>query len=120
MAFWTMGFNQHTRSVWCNNMVYNIHLLTGKIATPGSGPFSLTGQPSACGSAREAGSLHSSLGFPTLGGFVGGIICWGGFNTAMEATNSEALRTGCHEMRDKVFAELKTTIHSTNRSGGHA
>jgi hypothetical protein len=65
-------------------------LLSGKTATPGNGPFSLTGQPCACGTAREAGSLHSSLGFLTLGGFVGGIIFWGGFNTAMEATNSEA------------------------------
>ena len=36
MSFWTMGFNQHTRGVWCNNMVYNIHLLTGKISTPES------------------------------------------------------------------------------------
>ncbi|KCV56645.1 molybdopterin-dependent oxidoreductase, partial [Bordetella bronchiseptica] len=39
-SFWTMGFNQHTRGVWCNNMVYNIHLLTGKISTPGNSPFS--------------------------------------------------------------------------------
>ena len=38
MSFWTMGFNQHTRGVWCNNMVYNLHLLTGKIATPGNSP----------------------------------------------------------------------------------
>ena len=30
MSLWTMGFNQHTRGVWCNNLVYNIHLLTGK------------------------------------------------------------------------------------------
>ena len=52
MSLWTMGFNQHTRGVWCNNLVYNIHLLTGKIATPGNSPFSLTGQPSACGTAR--------------------------------------------------------------------
>src|SRR5215468_8486832 len=35
VSFWTMGFNQHTRGVWCNNLVYNIHLLTGKIATSG-------------------------------------------------------------------------------------
>jgi nitrate reductase NapA len=54
MSFWTMGFNQHTRGVWCNNLVYNAHLLTGKIATPGNSPFSLTGQPSACGTARES------------------------------------------------------------------
>ena len=61
MSFWTMGFNQHTRGVWCNNMVYNIHLLTGKIATPGNSPFSLTGQPSACGTAREVGTFANRL-----------------------------------------------------------
>ena len=38
-SFWTMGFNQHTRGVWANNLVYNIHLLTGKISTPGKQPF---------------------------------------------------------------------------------
>ena len=61
MSFWTMGFNQHTRGVWCNNMVYNIHLLTGKISTPGNSPFSLTGQPSACGTAREVGTFTHRL-----------------------------------------------------------
>jgi nitrate reductase NapA len=61
MSFWTMGFNQHTRGVWCNNMVYNIHLLTGKIAEPGNSPFSLTGQPSACGTAREVGTFSHRL-----------------------------------------------------------
>ncbi len=61
MSFWTMGFNQHTRGVWANNMVYNIHLLTGKIAEPGNSPFSLTGQPSACGTAREVGTFSHRL-----------------------------------------------------------
>ena len=61
MSFWTMGFNQHTRGVWCNNMVYNIHLLTGKISEPGNSPFSLTGQPSACGTAREVGTFSHRL-----------------------------------------------------------
>jgi nitrate reductase NapA len=61
MSFWTMGFNQHTRGVWCNNMIYNIHLLTGKISTPGNSPFSLTGQPSACGTAREVGTFANRL-----------------------------------------------------------
>ena len=61
MSFWTMGFNQHTRGVWCNNLVYNLHLLTGKIATPGNSPFSLTGQPSACGTAREVGTFAHRL-----------------------------------------------------------
>ncbi|MGA7439968.1 MAG: periplasmic nitrate reductase subunit alpha [Luteibacter sp.] len=60
-SFWTMGFNQHTRGVWANNMVYNIHLLTGKISTPGNSPFSLTGQPSACGTAREVGTFSNRL-----------------------------------------------------------
>ncbi|MFW3615762.1 nitrate reductase catalytic subunit NapA [Billgrantia antri] len=61
MSFWTMGFNQHTRGVWANNMIYNIHLLTGKISTPGNSPFSLTGQPSACGTAREVGTFAHRL-----------------------------------------------------------
>lgn len=60
-SFWTMGFNQHTRGVWANNLVYNIHLLTGKISTPGNSPFSLTGQPSACGTAREVGTFAHRL-----------------------------------------------------------
>lgn len=61
VSFWTMGFNQHTRGVWCNNLVYNIHLLTGKISEPGNSPFSLTGQPSACGTAREVGTFSHRL-----------------------------------------------------------
>ncbi|MGI2171364.1 nitrate reductase catalytic subunit NapA [Shewanella sp. MF05960] len=61
MSLWTMGINQHTRGVWANNMLYNIHLLTGKIATPGNSPFSLTGQPSACGTAREVGTFSHRL-----------------------------------------------------------
>ena len=60
-SFWTMGFNQHTRGVWANNSVYNIHLLTGKISEPGNSPFSLTGQPSACGTAREVGTFAHRL-----------------------------------------------------------
>jgi nitrate reductase NapA len=61
MSLWTMGFNQHVRGVWANHMVYNIHLLTGKIAEPGNSPFSLTGQPSACGTAREVGTFSHRL-----------------------------------------------------------
>ncbi|MDP3537426.1 MAG: nitrate reductase catalytic subunit NapA [Azonexus sp.] len=60
-SFWTMGFNQHTRGTWANNLVYNIHLLTGKISEPGNSPFSLTGQPSACGTAREVGTFSHRL-----------------------------------------------------------
>ncbi len=61
VSYWTMGFNQHTRGVWMNGLVYNIHLLTGKISEPGNGPFSLTGQPSACGTAREVGTFTHRL-----------------------------------------------------------
>ena len=61
MSFWTMGFNQHTRGVWANHLVYNLHLLTGKISTPGNSPFSLTGQPSACGTTREVGTFAHRL-----------------------------------------------------------
>ncbi|MCF6095235.1 molybdopterin-dependent oxidoreductase [Microaerobacter geothermalis] len=61
MSFWTMGMNQHTRGTWINNLVYAIHLLTGKVSTPGNSPFSLTGQPSACGTAREVGVFAHRL-----------------------------------------------------------
>ncbi|NOZ68468.1 MAG: molybdopterin-dependent oxidoreductase [Deferribacteres bacterium] len=61
LSLWTMGMNQHTRGVWINHLVYNLHLLTGKISEPGNGPFSLTGQPSACGTAREVGTFAHRL-----------------------------------------------------------
>jgi cytochrome c-type protein NapC len=61
-----------------------------------------------------------SLAFLTLGGFVAGVAFWGGFNTVLEATNTERFCTSCHEMRTNVFEELKGTIHFTNRSGVRA
>ena len=60
------------------------------------------------------------LGVLVLAGFVAGVLFWGGFNTALEITNTEKFCTGCHEMRDNVFAELKSTIHFSNRSGVRA
>jgi nitrate reductase NapA len=60
-SLWTMGFNQHTRGVWVNGLTYNVHLLMGKISEPGNSPFSLTGQPSACGTAREVGTFAHRL-----------------------------------------------------------
>ncbi|NIX57619.1 MAG: molybdopterin-dependent oxidoreductase, partial [candidate division Zixibacteria bacterium] len=57
MSMWTMGLNQRTRGVWANNLVTNLHLITGKIGMPGSDSFSLTGQPNACGGVREGGGL---------------------------------------------------------------
>lgn len=61
VSLWTMGTNQHTRGVWINNLLHNLHLLTGKISTPGNSPFSLTGQPSACGTCREVGTFTHRL-----------------------------------------------------------
>lgn len=61
MSLWTMGMNQHTRGTWINNLVYNLHLLTGKISEPGNQPYSLTGQPSACGTTREVGTFTQRL-----------------------------------------------------------
>lgn len=61
LSFWCMGFNQHQRGVWANELCYSMHLLLGKHGLPGSGAFSLTGQPSACGSTREVGSFSHRL-----------------------------------------------------------
>jgi nitrate reductase NapA len=61
VSYWTMGFNQHTRGTWVNEQAYMVHLITGKQAKPGNGAFSLTGQPSACGTAREVGTFAHRL-----------------------------------------------------------
>jgi nitrate reductase NapA len=61
VSFWTMGFNQHQRGTWVNEQCYMNHLLLGKQARPGNGAFSLTGQPSACGTAREVGTFAHRL-----------------------------------------------------------
>jgi cytochrome c-type protein NapC len=65
-------------------------------------------------------SAYFSLGFLTVGGFIAGIVFWGGFNTALELTNTETFCIGCHEMRDNVYVELQPTIHFSNRSGVRA
>jgi cytochrome c-type protein NapC len=61
-----------------------------------------------------------SLGFLTLGGFVGGVIFWGAFNTALELTNTEQFCISCHEMESNVYEELTRTVHFSNRSGVRA
>jgi len=61
VSLWCMGVNQHTRGTWMNNLITDLHLVTGKISRPGANPFSLTGQPSACGTAREVGTLSNRL-----------------------------------------------------------
>jgi len=68
---------------------------------------------------RRPSAIYS-LGSLLVAGFVGGIIFWGGFNTAMEATNNEQFCISCHEMRDNVYQEYRGTIHYTNRTGVRA
>ncbi|MEH6649928.1 MAG: cytochrome c3 family protein [Motiliproteus sp.] len=79
-------------------------------------------QPGAIGRlwAFLTSPAKAALGILLLGGFIAGIIFWGGFNTAMEKTNEETFCISCHEMRDNVYVELKETIHYTNRSGVRA
>lgn len=60
-SLWCMGMNQHTRGTAINNLVHGLHLLSGHFGKPGDAPTSLTGQPSACGTAREVGTLVQSL-----------------------------------------------------------
>jgi nitrate reductase NapA len=66
MSMWCMGLNQRTKGVWANNLVHNLHLLTGKIGVPGSTSFSLTGQPNACGGVRDGGALSHTLPYGRL------------------------------------------------------
>ena len=60
MTFWTMGLNQSVQGTFNTNAICNLHLATGKICRPGSGPFSLTGQPNAMG-GREMGYMGPGL-----------------------------------------------------------
>ncbi|HMW71603.1 MAG TPA: molybdopterin-dependent oxidoreductase, partial [Cellvibrionaceae bacterium] len=60
MTCWTMGLNQSTHGTWNTNAICNLHLATGTICRPGSGPFSLTGQPNAMG-GREMGYMGPGL-----------------------------------------------------------
>ena len=65
-------------------------------------------------------SVHYGIGSLTLGGFIAGVIFWGGFNTALEATNTEEFCISCHEHEDNVYQEMRDTIHFANRSGVRA
>ncbi|RMG18018.1 MAG: twin-arginine translocation signal domain-containing protein [Planctomycetota bacterium] len=61
VSLWCMGMNQHTQGTAINNLVHAVHLLSGHWGKPGDGPQSLTGQPAACGTAREVGTLCHAL-----------------------------------------------------------
>ncbi|MCC6656834.1 MAG: NapC/NirT family cytochrome c, partial [Rhodocyclaceae bacterium] len=73
-----------------------------------------------CWSALRRPSAKYSLFVLVAGGFVAGIVFWGGFHTVVEATNTEAFCIGCHEMRNNVYEEYKKTIHYNNRTGVRA
>ena len=66
MSLWTMGLNQRVKGVWANNLMHNLHLITGMIGKPGATPFSLTGQPNACGGVRDTGTLSHLLPYGRL------------------------------------------------------
>ena len=65
-------------------------------------------------------SSRVSLGALLIAGGIGGVIFWGGFNWAMESTNTLEFCTGCHEMRDTVYQEYKQSIHYKNPKGVRA
>ena len=78
---------------------------------------------------QHSGGLMARLRRPSakysLGGLLSigmllGVLFWGGFNTAMEATNTETFCISCHEMKDNVYMEYKETIHYNNRTGVRA
>jgi nitrate reductase NapA len=60
-SLWCMGMNQHTAGTNINRLVHGVHLLSGHFGKPGDAPTSLTGQPSACGTVREVGTLAHAL-----------------------------------------------------------
>ncbi|MCO8121908.1 molybdopterin-dependent oxidoreductase [Stieleria sp. TO1_6] len=60
-SLWCMGMNQHTMGTAVNSLVHGVHLLSGHFGRPGDAPTSLTGQPSACGTVREVGTLSHAL-----------------------------------------------------------
>lgn len=65
-------------------------------------------------------SIRYPLGALLIVGSGAGIVLWGGFNWAMELSNTEAFCISCHEMRDNVYQEYRGTIHDANRSGVRA
>ena len=71
------------------------------------------------GTLRQPSAKYSMLAL-LLVGVVGGILFWGAFNTGLEATNRLEFCISCHEMRDNVYVEYKTTIHYANRAGVRA
>ena len=65
-------------------------------------------------------AAKTALGTLVIGGFVVGVLFWGGFHWALEITNTESFCIGCHEMKDNVYSEYRNTVHYSNRSGVRA
>jgi len=63
-------------------------------------------------------SIHPIKGISAF--FIAGILFWGGFHWSLELTNSERFCISCHEMREYVYKEYKTTKHFINRTGVRA
>jgi cytochrome c-type protein NapC len=82
-------------------------------------PFKKSKVQKLIGVLRKPSAKYSLITLLVVG-FFSGIIFWGGFNTALEATNTLEFCTTCHEMRDNVYQEYKQTIHYSNRSGVRA
>lgn len=80
----------------------------------------MTGKMAGLLAALKKPSAKYSLMALLSVGFFSGVIFWGGFNTVVEATNTEAFCISCHEMKDNVYAEYKKTIHYSNRTGVRA
>lgn len=69
---------------------------------------------------RKPSAKYSLIALLTTG-FISGVFFWGGFNTAMEATNTEEFCISCHEMRDNVYQEYKKnhSLQQPDRRAGH-
>jgi cytochrome c-type protein NapC len=65
-------------------------------------------------------SLRHTLASLLVVGFAAGVVFWGGFNWAMELTNTETFCISCHEMEDFVYEEYTNTVHYANRTGVRA
>ena len=79
----------------------------------------MTNSPKKFGLMSRKVLMGTTLG-AALFFMIIGVIFWGGFNTAMEVTNTMDFCISCHEMEENVFQEYKKTIHYTNRSGVRA
>ncbi len=83
-------------------------------------------------SGREAGrivrywkalwrpSARIPFGVLVIAGGAAGVVFWGGFNWALELTNTESFCISCHEMEVNVYEEYQETVHHTNRTGVRA